>query len=142
MPISCDEFFEGVKSISNDIELNTPASEFLYRNYCSRSYYAIFNFILLYLNENHDFDNVINNGSYSNIGSHKRVTEFISDLSEEYSNNKKKLYKSLVYRIKYLKQNRVTADYYFDNVVDQLMMKQSESQLKGIIDLVNDLNHP
>lgn len=139
MSISLDEIKIGVNSLSHIIDSVEPKSEFEYRNYCSKSYYAIYHLVKKFLNDRHDFDDVVANGAYHHMGTHKIIITFLDEHIHIPGFNHNKDYKKLVYRLKSMRQYRVDADYYLDVEVGKITYIQSKKQYEGFIRIIENI---
>lgn len=139
MSVSVEELKQGVNSLSQEIDSIEPKGEFQYRNYCGKSYYAIYHLVKDFLNEKHNFDEVVANGAYHHMGTHKIVMTFLDEHIHIPSFNHNRDYKKLVYRLKTMRNHRVDADYYLDIDVGYIAYIQSKKQYENIIDLVENI---
>mgnify|MGYP003626034681 CR=1 FL=1 len=139
MPISINELRKGVNSLSENIDNDSSVSEFSYRSYCSKAYYTIYHTTKSFLNAQHNFDQVISNGAYSNMGTHKQLISFLDEHIHIPSFNHNREYRKLVYRLKTMRQHRVNADYYLDMDVDEVTYNQSKVQYEGSIEIIDSI---
>ena len=140
MSVNIEELKQGVNSFGKVIDDVEPESEFAYRNYCGRSYYTVFHQTKKFLNEKHNFDEVIANGAYHNMGTHQIIMNFLDEhihIPSRYSNRD---YKKLVYRLKAMRQNRVDSDYDLDINVNYVTYEQSKKQYECVLDLIENLS--
>lgn len=121
------------KSISDSIHSN----EYDYRNYCGRAYYTTFHSMIEYLDNEHGYRYASqNNKSYTNMGSHERLLQFMLDHINIPSTNYHKDYKRLIIRLKTLRAQRVHADYFLDKPMTDIDSRQAKTQLEGILNLL------
>lgn len=139
MSISVEELKKGVDSLSNSISRIKPQSEFEYRNYCSKSYYAIYHLVKEFLNDRHSFDTAVANGAYHHMGTHKILITFLDEHIHIPNFNHNRDYKKLVYRLKSMRQGRVDADYYLGVVVSEVAYIQAKKQYEGVIEIIASL---
>lgn len=132
MSVNIDELKQGVSSLAQAIDSIKPKSEFAYRNYCSKSYYTIYHQTKKLLNKKHNFDEVISNGGYPNMGTHQIIMNFLNDHINIPSTNHNRDYKKLVYRLKAMRQYRVDSDYYLDVTINNIVYEQSKKQYENV----------
>lgn len=138
MPISTDELKKGVESLRVICD-NDPKGEFEYRNYCSKSYYAVYHSVKYFVNDKHNFDQAVENGAYNGMGTHQKIITFLDEHIHIPSFNHNREYKKLVYRLKTMRQYRVNSDYYLDVSVNKTTYIQSETQYEGVMNIINSL---
>lgn len=127
----------GTKSLADALDNNTGSTEYDYRNYCGRAYYTAYHLVTERLDSEHGYFLVsTTNSSYTNMGTHKRLTEFLLDHINIPSTNYHKDYKRLVLRLKNLTSKRVHADYNLDKAIEDVDYHQAKTQLNGIAKLV------
>lgn len=139
MPISIDELRKGVNTLSENIDSNTLADEFSYRNYCSKAYYTVYHTTKVFLNSKHDFDKAISKGAYNNMGTHQQLISFLDEHIHIPSFNYNREYRKLVYRLKTMRQHRVDADYHLDFDIDKITYNQSKTQYEGSIKIIDSI---
>lgn len=139
MPISINELREGVNALSENIDNNSLVGEFSYRSYCSKAYYTVYHTTKDFLNSQHNFDKVISNGAYNNMGTHKQLISFLDEHIHIPSFNYNREYRKLVYRLKTMRQHRVDADYHLDFDIDKITYNQSKIQYEGFIKIIDSI---
>lgn len=139
MSISINELKQGVDTLSSTISKSKPTTEFEYRNYCSKSYYAIYHLVKEFLNDRHDFDQAVANGAYHHMGTHKIIITFLDEHIHIPNFNHNRDYKKLVYRLKSMRQGRVDADYYLNVNVTEIAYIQSKGQYEGVISIIGSI---
>lgn len=139
MSVNIDELKQGVSSLSQVIDDVKPKSEFSYRTYCSKSYYTIYHQTKIFLNKKHNFNEIISNGGYPNMGTHQIIMNFLNDHINIPSTNYNRDYKMLVYRLKSMRQSRVDSDYYLDVTVNNIVYEQSKKQYEKITDIIESM---
>lgn len=139
MSVSIEELKQGVDSLGNAIDSVKPKDEFEYRNYCSKSYYAVYHLVKDFLNTKHDFDKAVENGAYHHMGTHQIVMTFLNEHIHIPNFNNNKDYKKLVYRLKTMRQYRVDSDYYLNVNVNSITYDQSRKQYESVISMIKNL---
>lgn len=128
---------QGTEKIAAELNSNTNINEYNYRNYCGRAYYTAYHLVTENLDSKHNYLTVsTSNTSYTNMGTHKRLTEFLLDHINIPSTNYHKDYKRLVLRLKSLTGLRVHADYKLYKPMDAADFRQAKTQLDGILKLI------
>lgn len=123
--MSIENYIEGFEILQTEIDKTKEKTEYLYRLYCSRSYYAIYNFIVEQLDLTDNYKEITNQDEYSNMGVHKRLEVFLRN------KNDRELRRA-IYRIKAMKANRVKADYNIDDEMTARDYQQSKNQYQSL----------
>lgn len=128
-----DDLVMGTKQLSDSID-GGQINEYNYRNYCGRAYYTVYHNIIAHLDAKHDYSHISQtNASYTNMGVHKRLIQFLLDYINIPSHNSNRTYKALYYRLKELKKIRVMADYHLTTPVTNIQYEQAKQQLVGVL---------
>ncbi len=123
--MSIDSYLEGFETLQTEIEKTKEKTDYLYRLYCSRSYYAIYHFIIEQLDLTDNYKEITDQGEYRNMGVHKRLEVFLRN------KNDREL-RRVIYRIKDMKANRVKADYRIDMEMTSSDYQQSNNQYQNL----------
>ena len=140
MSVNIKELQQGVDSLSKAIDDTKPKSEFAYRNYCSKSYYTIYHQTKTFLNEKHNFDQVVENGAYHNMGTHQIIMNFLQEHIHIPDRHHNREYKKLVFRLKAMRQNRVDSDYDLDITVNYITYEQSKKQYEYLLTFIESMS--
>lgn len=138
MPQGLDELYEGTLNLAVNA-LNTSSTEYQRRLFCSRAYYTLYHKTINYLDVKHNYKQVVTTNAYRNMGSHNQLTTFLDDHIHIPKTNTHREYKSLVYRLKAMKQLRVKADYHLESLVDENDCILAENQFHKTIEIIDNL---
>lgn len=134
-----NDLVTGTKQLSNSID-DGQISEYNHRNYCGRAYYTVYHNIIAHLDAKHDYSHISQtNASYTNMGVHKRLIQFLLDHTNIPNHNSNRAYKALCYRLKDLKKIRVMADYHLTTPITNTEYKQAKQQLAGVLKELENL---
>lgn len=137
MTFNALNMLHGTEILADALDKNASPSEYDYRNYCGRAYYTAYHLVTERLDKDHGYLVIsTTNSSYTNKGTHKRLTDFLLDHINIPSTNYHKDYKRLVLRLKNLTSKRVHADYHLDKPMKDVDYHQAKTQLDGIAKLV------
>lgn len=138
MPQNINELIDGTVQLGEKA-LPNESDEYTKRLYCNRCYYTLYHATIEYLDKQHDYKNVVATSAYANMGSHNQVTKFLDEHIHIPKLNTHREYKSLVYRLKALKQLRVKADYFLDKTIEDIDCIQANNQFNNTLDLIKKL---
>ncbi len=123
--MSIENYIEGFETLQTEIDKTKEKTDYLYRLYCSRAYYAIYNFVIERLDLTDNYKEITNQDEYSNMGVHKRLEVFLRNKSD-------RELRRAIYRIKAMKANRVKADYNIDDEMTARDYQQSKNQYQSL----------
>lgn len=137
MSFNSENMIQGTEALANTIDSKNNPEEYDYRNYSGRAYYTAYRLVLEFLDREHNYIEVsVSNGSYTQMGTHKRLTQFLLDHVNIPNSNSNKDYRRLTLRLKDLIKKRVHGDYIFDREMKMVDYHQTKTQLNGIIKLI------
>lgn len=137
MSFDAESMVRGTEALAHTIDSKANAEEYDYRNYSGRAYYTAYRLVLEFLDKEHNYVEVsVSNGSYTQMGTHKRLTQFLLDHVNIPNRNSHKDYQRLTLRLKALIGKRVHGDYIFDIEMNCIDYHQTKTQLDGIIKLI------
>lgn len=140
MSFNAENMIQGTEALANTIDSKTDPKEYDYRNYSGRAYYTAYQLVLEFLDKEHNYIEVsVSNGSYTQMGTHKRLTQFLLDHVNIPSSNSNKDYQRLTLRLKDLINKRVHGDYIYDREMKEVDYHQTKTQLNGITKLITSM---
>lgn len=118
---------------------NSDGSEYSLRTICNKTYYALFHATLIYLNIAHNYNEIIDKGAYSYMGTHEKLTTFLEDHIHIPKINTNKKYHLLVTILLASKKLRVDSDYFLDKHITEIELRQAKNQFTRALNILKEL---